>query len=131
MIDQAKREIIIADHILNTTMRMIEDKNLLFSALNHLKKSLEYIMKHRLKEMGKPIPEGMSVLIGMYKECGDKRLFPIIDKVNEMIEFKKMESMNVLKNGNVVILTKDYRSYVIDKGEIDKMIKEVRAYLKT
>ncbi len=130
MFEQAKREILIADHILTTTMRMLNDKNLVFSALNHLEKALRHIMMEKLREAKKPIPREITVLKEMYKEIGEKELFPIIERVYELVNIKRKESMNFLRNGNIIVLTKDYRSYIITQREVKELIEGVKAFLK-
>jgi len=130
MFEQAKREILIADHILTTTMRMLNDKNLVFSALNHLEKALRHIMMDKLREAKKPIPREITVLKEMYKEIGDEELFPIIERVYELVNIKRKESMNFLRNGNIIVLTKDYRSYIITQREVKELIEGVKAFLK-
>jgi len=130
MFEQAKREILIADHILTTTMRMLNDKNLVFSALNHLEKALRHIMVEKLREAKKPVPGETRVLKDMYKEIGDEKLFPIIERVYELVDIKRKESMNFLRNGNIIVLTKDYRSYVITPKEVKELIKGVKAFLR-
>ncbi|RLG17273.1 hypothetical protein DRN62_01705 [Nanoarchaeota archaeon] len=130
MFEQAKREILIADHILTTTMRMLNDKNLVFSALNHLEKALRHIMMEKLREAKKPVPREITVLKEMYKEIGEKELFPIIERVYELVNIKRKESMNFLRNGNIIVLTKDYRSYIITQKEVKELIEGVKAFLK-
>ncbi|MCD6404144.1 MAG: hypothetical protein J7L59_03100 [Nanoarchaeota archaeon] len=130
MFEQAKREILIADHILTTTMRMLNDKNLVFSALNHLEKALRHIMMEKLREAKKPVPREITVLKEMYREIGDKELFPIIERVYELVNIKRKESMNFLRNGNIIVLTKDYRSYIITQKEVKELIEGVKAFLK-
>jgi len=130
MFEQAKREILIADHILTTTMRMLNDKNLVFSALNRLEKALRHIMMEKLREAKKPVPREITVLKEMYKEIGEKELFPIIERVYELVNIKRKESMNFLRNGNIIVLTKDYRSYIITQREVKELIEGVKAFLK-
>jgi len=132
LIESAKKEVQISDHIIYVTMNMLNDKKLLISAINHLEKAIEHIMINELRNTRKPVPTNKELLKDMFSQIylGPKYILEIIDKLTEMSKTKQKEQICYLKNNDLIIVTTDYKTKVISEEEIKMIITQLKDYLR-
>jgi len=132
LINSAKKEIMLSDHIIHVTMNMINDKKLLISALSHLDKAVKYLMENELRNAKKPVPSNRELLKKMFSEVykGPKYILDIIEKIHEMMKTQEKEQICYLKERNLVIITNDYKTKVISEDEIKMIITQLKEFLR-
>lgn len=132
LIEKAKKEVQMSDHILYITMNILNDKKVLISAINHLEKAVEHIMTNELKNSRKPVPKSRELLRSMFSQAyaGPKKFLEIDDKLRQISETRENEQICYLKDSNLTIITRDYKTKVISEKEIKEITNQLKEFLR-
>jgi hypothetical protein len=131
LLDQARKEVRISDHIISVTMPMLKDKKLLLSATNHIEKSIYHIMCYFVKKSKKPIPSNQGLLKSMFFESytGPQEMIDIVKDVDKIVSMKQQEQISFIKGSDIVILTSNYKTNVIKEEEIKEILGALKSFL--
>ncbi len=131
LLDLAKKEVRISEHILSITMDMLNDKKLLLSATNHIEKAIDYIMDYYVKKSKKYLPSNKELKKRMFIEnfAENQQIIEIMKKVDNIKETKKREQISFIRGRDVVILTNNYNTKVIKEEDIKEILKELKNFL--
>ncbi len=131
LLDLAKKEVRISDHILTVTMPMLKDKKLILSATSHLENSINHIMNYFIRKSKKPIPQDKDLLRRMFIQhyTGPQEIIDIVKKIDKIKNMKQREQISFIKGNDVVILTNNYKTNVIKEEEIKEILSELKMFL--
>ena len=132
LMEKAKKEVQMSDHILYITMNILNDKKILISAINHLEKAVVHIMTNELKNSRKPIPTNKELMKSMFSQTyvGPKYLLNIIEKIEQINRTINKEQICYLKDSNLMIITNDYKTKVISEEEIKIITNQLKDFLR-
>ncbi len=135
LLDKAYREAKIADHMMYVTSKMIKDKRLLVSVLNHVRNSFIYsirsfLLKERAFRRIAPVPSDELLLVDLFFDNYSKRFG--IDgnlklKVRNVINAKKaydVRGMLLERSKKYIFIGSDYSFIEFNLDDIRSLVKE-------
>ncbi|MBN1923437.1 MAG: hypothetical protein JW791_01600 [Nanoarchaeota archaeon] len=134
LIEQAYKEAKLADYMAYVTSKLVKDKKLLISIIDHINKSFylalnAYLIKERLYRRVPPVPKEHELLIEMFfQNCAqnlkvEKGLKDTMLKINKAVNAYNERGMLLQRATKYVFVASNYEL-------IDLKIDEVKEYLK-
>jgi len=141
VLESAKNNIKIADHMVNITYKLVKDPKLFLVILERLDKALTFTMKSILfyERYYKKIPtfrEDFNVMHDIFKaRCLRRYNFNndyilLIKEVNDVIKKHKQSPMEFKRDGKFVICSDDYKLNVVSDDSLKKKIEKAKAFIR-
>lgn len=140
LIASAKKEMALADHLLFTTLSLVQETKFLLSILEHIikasKTSLEALMEyeHHWKKL-EAFQPNFAVMISIYKEKElerthkmDPRFFRLMKKLYEMQRFITSSNVRFKRGERYVLSNSDYNITILDKETIKRYLNVAKAF---
>jgi len=132
LIEQAKKEINLADHLLYVTYKMVDEAKFLIAITNHIVKSAQMALEalfeyERHWKRMEPYPKSFAIEISLYRQKLEKRhgfdikFHRLLRKLLEIDKFDQ-ESTVRFRRGNKYILTSgnDYNMAILDLEHVKR-----------
>ncbi|RLG19007.1 hypothetical protein DRN63_00555 [Nanoarchaeota archaeon] len=127
--EQARKELNIAKHLLDITATLVVDPKIYSSIFEHLYKSASYCIKEFLEKEYREgnikfLPENEDLLLGFFIEnYGERFDLPedILRKLKEMVELRAIqkESIHAGNMEKVIMITKNYKLTTLNKEKLE------------
>ncbi len=139
--EKAEREVKIADHMAYVTSRLIKDKKIIVSVVDHINKALlnsinSYMYREKMYKRLRNIPEDKGLLIRLFfsKYAKDLNLNKSLESMSQKI-MRAMDSYNkqgmMLKRTNkFVVISPSYEVIDFDMNEVRKWLDEAKVFVK-
>ena len=137
----AKKTLQIADHMLTVTYKVVNDPKLLLGVVDRLKSSLHYCVAslchyERLYKRIPPFEENFDSMWNTFKlRCTRKyniniEYITLVQEVNEILKQHKKSGMEFRRNNEFVICSDTYRLRVIRSTDIKKYLEKAKLFIK-
>ncbi len=135
LLEKAYRESKIADHMMYVTSKMIKDKRLLVSVLNHVRNSFLYsiksfLLKERAFRRVAPLPSDDLLLVDLFFDNYSKRFGidnNLKSKIRDVIKAKKaydIRGMLLERSKKYIFISPDYSFIEFNVDEIKSLVKD-------
>jgi len=128
--ERARKELKIAEHLLDITATLIVDPKIYSSIFDHLYKSASYCVKEFLEKEYREgrikfLPENEELLLGFFIENYSDILDiseDVLRKLKEMVELRAIqrESMYTGNMEKVIMITKNYKLSILNKEKLEE-----------
>jgi len=142
LIKESKRNIKVADHIVNVTYKVIKDEKLLINVLRKIRVAIRLIIKafilvekSKKKLVAIDFDKDAERAISTFKikvapKYGiEKKFIRLITVVEEMLHTYEKSSLNIVKNNQIYIAQEDYTLRVINQNDVKKYINITKDFI--
>ena len=135
LIEKAYKEAKLADYMSYVTSKLIKDKKLLISVLDHINKSFmlsinAYLARERLYRRVPPVPKEPSLLIEMFfEQCSqnlniEKSLKQVMLKINKAVSAYDERGMLLQRTDKYVFIGSDYELIDLKPDDVKTWLKQ-------
>ncbi len=140
-LENAKKSIRLADHMLNVTYKLVNDPKLLLAVMERIRSALEYSIAsilhyERLYKRIPPFQENFDSMFNTFKARCTRRYninieyITLVQEINDILNQHKASPVEFRKNDKFVICTDSYRLRVISIDNIKKYIEKAKLFVK-
>jgi len=138
--DKAKRNLLIADHMVYMTYTLVKDPKLLLTALENiflaLTNSMTSVLHYEnLFKRVPPFPENFEAKFSLFRDSVASRYkvnkdhLTMIRDVKSIIMEHRKSPMEFVKNERFVICSSDYRMKIISVEQMKKYIGQTKSFM--
>lgn len=139
VLERAKRDLKLADHMINVTYKMVGDPKMLLSVMTRLKSGLDGTMEamllyDRLYKRIPPFTENFEMMHQIFRQrCLrrynlDSSYVDLIAEVHHILKERKESPVEFSRKDKFVICTEDYRMKVLSIDNIKNYINKARMF---
>lgn len=140
LIEKAKREVMIADHMAYVTSRLINDKKIIVSVVDHLNKALlnsinAFMLYEKLYKRLRNVPQDNALLIRLFFSKYSKGLNLDINlesmshKIMRAIESYNARGMMLTRTKRFVIVSPSYELIDFNIAEVKDWLRKARTFI--
>ncbi len=140
-LEKAKKEIKVADHILNVTYRLVKDPKLILAVVERLRECLVYtiaaiLLYERYYKRIPPFKEDFEVMFSLFKARCTRRYhinieyISLIQDVKDIVEKHKQSAVEFTRGEKLVICNDSFRTYVLTIDKIKNYINKAKLFVK-
>jgi hypothetical protein len=140
-LESAKKNLQLADHMLNVTYKVVNDPKLLLSIIGRistaLNNNLAFILHYeRLYKRIPPFKEDFESMFNAFKLRVTKRYninieyITLIQEINEILKQHKNSAVEFRKDNKFVICSDKYRLKIISVDHIKRYINKAKVFLR-
>ena len=140
-LENAKKNITVADHMINVTFKIVNDPKLLLSIVDRIKNALSYsvssiVQYERMYKRVPPFQDNFDSMFNIFKTRITRRYninieyITLIHDVNDILKQHKESPVEFRKDETFVICNGNYRTRVITADHIKKYLEKAKLFIK-
>ena len=140
-LEKAKKDIKVADHMLNITYKLVDDPKILLTVMNRIKSALTSTMLSLLlfERMYKRIPpfqENFDSIFNTFRARCTRRYninieyITLIQDLDIILKQHKKSPVEFSRKGKFVICSEDYRIKVLSLDKIKGFVKKAKLFIQ-
>lgn len=140
-LENAKKSIRLADHMLNVTYKLVNDPKMLLAVMGRINNALSYSIAsilhyERLYKRIPPFQENFQSMFNTFKARCTRRYninieyITLIQEISDILKQHKESPVEFRKKDKFVICTDNYRMRIISIDHMKKYIEKTKLFVK-